>query len=237
MHSAPQDSAAPPRPRPSGALTATALTLAALSALLLGAVVAAWPPLLDLDGTLARTTHRWAVADPTATHANRILTDWFWDPWTMRILCAVLVGRLWWRGDRGLAVWAGAACLVGTLAQQVLKAVVGRDRPSWPDPVDSAHYAAFPSGHAMTAVVVGGLFLWVFARIGIGGARWHTALAVTVVSVVGVGATRVWLGVHWPSDVVGGWLLGALTVVLAMLLYARYGVRESAAERAHVGRA
>jgi undecaprenyl-diphosphatase len=41
-------------------------------------------------------------------------------------------------------------------------------------------------------------------------------VTVAVVSVVGVGLTRVWLGVHWPSDVVGGWLLGATVVALAV---------------------
>jgi undecaprenyl-diphosphatase len=45
---------------------------------------------------------------------------------------------------------------------------------------------------------------------------------VAVVSVLGVGLTRIWLGVHWPSDVVGGWLLGALLVALAVTSYERW---------------
>ena len=48
------------------------------------------------------------------------------------------------------------------------------------------------------------------------------ALALAVVSVVGVGLTRVWLGVHWPSDVLGGWLLGVLMVALAVASYTRF---------------
>lgn len=50
---------------------------------------------------------------------------------------------------------------------------------------------------------------------------WRTALAVGAVSVLGVGLTRVWLGVHWPSDVVGGWLLGAMLVALAVVVHQR----------------
>ncbi|AXI85448.1 hypothetical protein SAM9427_05670, partial [Streptomyces sp. ETH9427] len=102
-----------------------------------------------------------------------------------------------------------------------LKAALGRERPVWSDPVDSAHYAAFPSGHAMTATVVLGLLLWLLHRHGVGLVVWRTALAVAVVSVAGVGLTRIWLGVHWPTDVLGGWLLGALTVVAAVAAHRR----------------
>ncbi|MYR44426.1 phosphatase PAP2 family protein, partial [Streptomyces sp. SID5910] len=49
-----------------------------------------------------------------------------------------------------------------------------------------------------------------------------TALAVSVVSVAGVGVTRVWLGVHWTTDVVAGWFLGALVVALAVLAHGRW---------------
>lgn len=48
-----------------------------------------------------------------------------------------------------------------------------------------------------------------------------SALAVAVVSVAGVGVTRVWLGVHWATDVVGGWLLGTLVVAVAALVHGR----------------
>lgn len=228
MHSAPQgpdvpqESAAGHDDAPGRSAGRWAVgVLGALSVLLLCAVAASWAPLLDLDGALARTTHRWAVADPALTQANRVLTDWVWDTWTMRALCAALVGWLWWRGDRRLALWTGATCLVATLLQQGLKAAVGRERPTWPDPVDSANLAAFPSGHAMTATAVCGLFVWVSGRLGARLAVRRVVLAVALVSVAGVGVTRVWLGVHWPSDVVGGWLLGTFIVLACALLYER----------------
>ncbi|MBK3521195.1 phosphatase PAP2 family protein, partial [Streptomyces sp. MBT70] len=61
--------------------------------------------------------------------------------------------------------------------------------------------------------------LWLLRRRGAGRALWRTAVAAAVVSVAGVGVTRVWLGVHWASDVLGGWLFGALLVALAVLVY------------------
>lgn len=157
------------------------------------------------------------------THAFRILTDWVWDPWAMRILAALAVVWLVWRRNaRWTAVWLAATCALGTLLQQILKAAVGRPRPVWPDPVDTAHFAAYPSGHALTATVVCGLLLWLLHHCGAGRALWFTALALATISVVGVGLTRIWLGVHWPSDVLGGWLLGAMLVTLAVMVHQRY---------------
>jgi undecaprenyl-diphosphatase len=173
-----------------------------------------------VDEDVSRTTHRWAVGEPGATQVCRVLTDWVWDPWTMRLLCAAVAVWLAWRyAARWTALWLVTACAVGTLVQQALKAAVGRARPVFPDPVDSAHYAAFPSGHAMTATVVCGLLLWLLHRRGVGRAVWYTALALAGICVLGVGLTRVWLGVHWPTDVLGGWLLGALVVALAVRVH------------------
>ncbi|MET9912642.1 phosphatase PAP2 family protein [Streptomyces sp. NPDC006476] len=223
MHHPPVD--APPRAptqhvAPRAALL---LTLALSSVLLLISVAQKWRPLIDADADIARTTHRWAVDEPGLTHAFRVLTDWVWDPWTMRLVTAVVVVWLVWRRSaRWTALWLAVTVAVGSLVQQSLKAAIDRPRPVWPDPVDSAHYAAFPSGHAMTATVVCGLLLWLLHRHGTGRTLWRTALTVAVVSVVGVGLTRVWLGVHWPSDVLGGWLLGALLVVLAALAHRRW---------------
>ncbi|MFC8822047.1 phosphatase PAP2 family protein [Streptomyces rochei] len=220
MQTHPVDS--PPRPPQPRTALRVAWTLAVCSALLLTLVALEWRPLIDLDDDIAGTTHRWAVEEPGITHAMRILTDWVWDTWTMRLLCAAVVLWLWFRrGDRWTAVWLGAACLLGSLLQQLLKAAVDRARPVWPDPVDSAHFAAFPSGHAMTATFVCGLLVWLVHHYGAADGVRRAALAAAVVSVAGVGVTRVWLGVHWATDVLGGWLLGALVVAVAALVHRR----------------
>lgn len=200
----------------------TFAALALCSALLLILVTAEWRPLIDLDGRIAVATHRWAVEDHGVTQICRILTDWVWDPLTLRLVCAATMVWLVWRHSAWwTALWLAATCALGTLLQQTLKALVDRPRPVWPDPVDSAHYAAFPSGHAMTATVVCGLLLWLLHHHGAGRVVWRTAVALAVISVVGVGLTRVWLGVHWPSDVLGGWVLGALVVTAAVGVYER----------------
>ncbi|WP_299537236.1 phosphatase PAP2 family protein [uncultured Streptomyces sp.] len=187
-----------------------------LSLVLLGLVAAGWAPLLRLDRAVAEALHRRAVADPGLVHANRIMTDWVWDPWTVRALLAVAVVVLWWKGARTTAGWVAATALLASAVQQGVKAAVGRERPHWPDPVDLAHYAAFPSGHVMTLVVGSGVLLWLVHRAGARPAVRRGALALAGVSVVGVGFTRVFLGVHWLSDVVGGVLMGSCTVAFAV---------------------
>ncbi|WP_460110141.1 phosphatase PAP2 family protein [Streptomyces sp. YKOK-J1] len=216
--------ASPPRTPPRRAALRAAVVLAVCSALLLAVVVLRWHPLVVVDGDVSVTTHRWAVSDHGVTHAFRVLTDWVWDPLTMRLLCAAAAVWLGWRrGARWTALWLVATVALAAALQQGVKSAVDRPRPVWPDPVDRAHYAAFPSGHVMTATVVCGLLLWLLHRRGAGRVLWRTAVGVAAVSVAGVGLTRVWLGVHWPSDVLGGWLLGALVVAVAVAVYERPG--------------
>ncbi|MFJ2593913.1 phosphatase PAP2 family protein [Streptomyces erythrochromogenes] len=191
----------------------TGIGCAVLGAVLTALVVAGWQPLLTWDERVARDLHAHAVAHSGVTRSMRVLSDWFWDPWTMRVLAATACFLLWWRGDRERALRVALAAVVASLVQQGLKAAVGRERPVWSDPVDSAHYAAYPSGHAMTATVVCGMLLWLIPRPA---PKWAPAAwAAAAVTVLGVGFTRLYLGVHWFSDVLAGWLLGTALVVLA----------------------
>ncbi|MCX4694873.1 phosphatase PAP2 family protein [Streptomyces sp. NBC_01408] len=207
----------------------TGVGCALLAAVLTALVLARWQPLLSYDDRVTRDLHGYSVLHPGVTQLMRVLSDLVWDPWTMRVLAALACVWLWWRADRWRAVRVALATVIGSAVQQGLKALVGRERPVWTDPVDTAQYAAYPSGHAMTATVVCGMLLWLLphgsparpsepARPTRGAWPVWTAPAawsLAVVSVLGVGFTRVYLGVHWPSDVLGGWLLGVVVVACA----------------------
>ncbi|WP_175407441.1 phosphatase PAP2 family protein [Streptomyces sp. TRM64462] len=224
--STPPDSSAPSdASRVTARARRVALWSGALAAVLLVLVAAEWGPLPAFDRAVADVLHASAVRSPAVTGANRVLSDWVWDTWTMRALAAVAVGVLWWRGERRWAVRIAGVSVLAALLQQALKAAVGRDRPQWPDPVDSAQFAAFPSGHAMTAAVTCGLLWWAAALCGARPVVVRAVVAAGAVSVLGVGLTRLYLGVHWVSDVVGGWLLG-VCVVAATVAYGGRGVRK-----------
>ncbi|MCD0481362.1 phosphatase PAP2 family protein [Streptacidiphilus sp. ASG 303] len=176
-------------------------------------VEAHWPPALRLDRDTAEDLHQQALAHPALVSVLRVLTDMVWDPVTMRLLTVLLVVWLLFRRAWRLAAWAAVTVAASGLVGLLVKTVVARTRPSLPDPVAHAPGFSFPSGHAMTAATCCPVLLLVLLPMV--PRRWRPLpWALAVVSVVGVGYTRVALGVHWLSDVVGGWLLG-LAVVAA----------------------
>ncbi|MFF7816124.1 phosphatase PAP2 family protein [Streptomyces sp. NPDC007945] len=199
------------------AVTATAVA-AVPFALALVLVESGWPPLYRLDRETAEGMHRAALAHPVLVHLLEFLTGVVWDPVTMRLLVAALVVWLLTRRAWRLAAWAGVTATAGGLIGLLTKHVVERARPHLPDPVSHAPGFSFPSGHAMTATTSCAVLLLVLLPL-LPPSRRLLAWALAVISVVGVGFTRVALGVHWVSDVVGGWLLGLAVVTATTLVF------------------
>ncbi|MEU6534388.1 phosphatase PAP2 family protein [Streptomyces sp. NPDC047000] len=196
-------------------LTSTALAgLAALAfGLLLTLVVGQWRPLLRLDTSAAHDLHAVAVRHHGWTAALRLLSDRVWDPVTLRAAVAVLTLWLLYRRAWRLAAWAAVTAVAGGLIGLLVKTVTERARPALQDPVAHAPGYSFPSGHAMTATTSFAILMLVLAPLL--PRAWRIAgWCVAVLSVLGVGFTRVALGVHWFSDVLGGWLLGLTVVAL-----------------------
>ncbi|MFJ9621080.1 phosphatase PAP2 family protein [Streptomyces sp. NPDC101181] len=181
--------------------------------LLVVLVQGAWPPLLRVDTGAARRLHEVALEHPGWTTALRFLSDRVWDPATLRTAVALLTCWLLYRRAWRLAAWAATTAIGGGVIGLLAKVVVERARPSLQDPVAQAPGFSFPSGHAMTATTSCAILLLVLLPLV--APRWRRLCwTLAVVSVVGVGFTRIALGVHWFSDVIGGWLLGGAVVVL-----------------------
>jgi undecaprenyl-diphosphatase len=125
-------------------------------------------------------------------------------------------GYAWMRGDRLLA----CSVLLVILARPfngVMKELVARPRPDAGDLLirDPAPGYGFPSGHASTVVLVYGYAAFVAARHAsrpIAAAAMALALAVATL----IGWDRVYDGAHWPSDVLGGYVIGATLLVIAI---------------------
>jgi undecaprenyl-diphosphatase len=136
------------------------------------------------------------------------------------VLVWLVVRRAWWTAGWVLT----AAVLVGPLTT-LLKDLVGRVRPPFPNGGERLNTLSFPSGHSAgiaTLVTVALVLAW--PRLGPVARR--ISLAVGIALVVLVGLTRIWLGVHYLSDVVAGWAFGlAWTLTVALLFGALPGGR------------
>jgi membrane-associated phospholipid phosphatase len=189
--------------------------VAALAAVPFGLVLVLieghWQPLRRLDAGAAQRLNETALEHPAWTDTLRLLSDRVWDPVTLRTVVALLTMWLLYRRAWRLAAWSAVTAVVGGLVGLLVKTVVERARPSLEDPVAHAPGYSFPSGHAMTATTSFAILLLVLLPL-VPRALRALCWCAAVVSVLGVGFTRIALGVHWFSDVVGGWLLG-LTVV------------------------
>ena len=106
-----------------------------------------------------------------------------------------------------LAAYVAAAGLGAAVLSNGIKALVDRVRPVVDEPVAQAHDPSFPSGHALGSTVTYGVLLLVFLPVIPRRFRGWAVGAVAAL-VLAVGLTRVALGVHFPSDVLGGWSLG-----------------------------
>jgi undecaprenyl-diphosphatase len=120
--------------------------------------------------------------------------------------------------------WAEALlCIVvpaiTSAASSGLKALVDRARPVSGLDLSSA---SFPSGHTSYATALGGVIFVLAPRLLKNQALARTVQAVAVLYVVLTGLSRLSLAAHWPSDVVGGFLLGILLLVPAVTLYTNY---------------
>ncbi len=200
-----------------GLLAALLFTLFAV------AVSGGWRPLRRLDQRVADGLHGDFVGHATVVSVLRVVTD-AGSPATS--LAVLVVVALWFvarrrAGVRTTALVVGglvAAALVAGGIERVIKYVVGRPRPTFAHPLGHAAGYSFPSGHAVDSLVDYGLLLVVLLP-GLG--RRVRMLAVTGAALwlAAVGFSRLGLGVHYLSDVVGGWLLGLSWLAACSGLY------------------
>lgn len=214
-------------------------------------VIAAWPLVSFLGvavtvlngGVLKQVDERIAnlmpaVRTPGETAfftAATMLVNWQ----SLTVLTVAAAALLWWRRRRFLAAVVVGAVLGQELLATVVKLLLGRHRPDASLALLDVGTLSFPSGHAMRATVVYGLLAYLLVRAYRTTAARTFVVAGYLVVVLLVAMSRVYLGVHFVSDVWGGVLLGAafLAAMVGFLeIAARFPVVRRARRAGSAGR-
>lgn len=130
------------------------------------------------------------------------------------LILLVVIGYLVSARRYSMAGFLFAAVGSGQVISSVLKHLIGRTRPELLDGSPYIYSASFPSGHAMlsaiTYLTLGALLTRIVHRTTLRAYLLTVAMSLTVL----VGISRVYLGVHWPTDVLAGWCIGAAWAIL-----------------------
>jgi undecaprenyl-diphosphatase len=176
------------------------------------------PARLD-EPVLARLVeHR----EPTLTavmHAASTVGD---SPPTTVVVLLVVVG-LWWSGRPSTAV-AGAIAMLGSpLVSSGFKRFYDRPRPPLEDHLTTITGSSMPSGHAFNAVVVAGVLAVAVLPALRGPASRAFVVVVALAAAAAVGVSRLYLGAHWFTDVLAGWMLGGAWLAGCLTVVALLG--------------
>ena len=199
-------------------MTVLAVVLGAIPFLVLGAAVHTEGTAANrLDVSVADALHRSVGSTPGLASFLRMVSTVF-APNVFRLLLVVVAIVLLFRGVKRLAIWI-LVTVAGEAALDVsLKSVFGRVRPSFKDPLVHAGGGSYPSGHAFGSLV--GCAVIVLIVLPLLSRAWRrAAVAIAALIVALVGFSRVGLGAHYVTDVLGGWLVGAAWVGLTVAAF------------------
>jgi len=136
----------------------------------------------------------------------------------LTLITLTVIGYLVMVRKRGAALLVLASIGGGMVLSALLKRVFERSRPDLVPHAVEVYTASFPSGHAMLSAVTYLTLGALLTRVESGRRVKVFLLSVAVIVTVLVGASRVYLGVHWPTDVLAGWCVGATWAMLCWLV-------------------
>ena len=200
-------------------LFAIALSLVGIPFALLVTAVTSRGRVVEFDTSISEQLFEWKLDYPFLTQLFNFVSHlgqpvWFW----------VLVGGtaiyLWRRNQRRLVAFLLTTTIGGSLVNTAVKISVNRPRPTFrdPDAITFQTGKSFPSGHAMSSTIAYGALLLIFLpTIPVKKRKW--ALLAYAVLVLFIGVSRLGLGVHYVSDVVGGYMLGLAWLTLSVAAF------------------
>ena len=211
------------------------LSLALVAALLILAFALLAGEMLEgdtrtFDMALLRTAQSLRAAQPWVSEVTRDFSG-LGSSVVLSLFTAITVGYLALVSTRTGALLVAASAISGSVCVSAFKAAFGRTRPDTAYAELVTTGLSFPSGHATLSAVV---FLTLGTLVASTRTRWVERVYIVCAAVlmtVLVGASRVALGVHWATDVLGGWAFGSAWAIAWLLLASFLDRRGSHASR------
>lgn len=144
------------------------------------------------------------------------------SPVVLGLVVLIITGYLLLEGRVQTALMVLTASISGELLGSLLKLWIARPRPSAVPHLRTVVSASFPSGHAMESAIIYLTLGALLMRVVQGRITKIYCMGMAIVLTFIVGVSRVFLGVHYPTDVVGGWMLGFLWAAIIFLVTRRF---------------
>jgi undecaprenyl-diphosphatase len=180
--------------------------------------------LTEVDLSAAKSLHEYVVDSPGLVVGMEIVSFVGSPPWFYLLLGGASV-YLWFKKRRRLVAFIVVTGLMGGLVDTAVKIWVNRPRPIFENPVATAPENSFPSGHTMVSTIGYGILLLVFMPLI--PRKWRVPLVIAAFLLVSlIGFARLALGVHYITDVVGGFVLGLAWLAAATAAFSIWRTEE-----------
>ena len=178
-------------------------------------------PLVRGDLGIATQVHAWATHEPQILVLVMRFFSAFGREGVGLVILVLLVFWMIKKSERELSFLVMG--LMGSeLCFQLSSSLIGRDRPSFRDPFESLLGSGFPSGHAATNLVMVWMLLYLLLPVMKSPLRKALLVGGSVLYVALVCASRLFLGLHFPTDLIAGLLLGAAWAALVFTAFDVY---------------
>ncbi|MDM9383601.1 phosphatase PAP2 family protein [Chlorogloeopsis sp. ULAP01] len=154
-------------------------------------------------------------ANPSLDNLMLFITN-LGNPKTVVVVAAFTLGILWWRRYRIETYIFVLTCLGGLILNTGLKLFFSKPRPQLWTLLISEKSFSFPSGHALGSMVLYGFIAYIIATHYPKFSQIIYTLA--VILIVAIGISRLYLGVHWPTDVIAGYGVGFLWLMMCIMM-------------------
>ena len=154
-------------------------------------------------------------ANPSLDNLMLFITN-LGNPKTVVVVAAFTLGILWWRRYRIETYIFVLTCLGGLILNTGLKLFFSKPRPQLWTLLISEKSFSFPSGHALGSMVLYGFIAYLLAIHYLKFSQIIYGLAVILIATIGI--SRLYLGVHWPTDVIAGYGVGFLWLMICITM-------------------